>query len=175
MDVGHRSRILILSGSRQAGKTTFCQRMLSQARQAGWQVAGVVCPARFEGGQKVGIEVVDVRSGERCLLASQLPGECTGPTVGPWTFSTQALEWGNGVLQRATPCDLLVVDELGPLEFDQGQGFTAGFEALRSQLFRLALVVIRPECLPQAQECWPRAEVISVEDAYKIGDHFTTR
>jgi nucleoside-triphosphatase THEP1 len=43
--------------------------------------------------------------------------------------------------------DVLVIDELGPLEFDLQTGWTASFEVLRRKRYRLALIVIRPECL----------------------------
>ena len=42
------------------------------------------------------------------------------------------------------PCDLLVIDEIGPLELEMGQGLTNALDALRQADYRLALVSIRP-------------------------------
>jgi len=41
----------------------------------------------------------------------------------------------------------LVIDELGYLEFELKTGWTASFEVLHSKKYRLAMVVIRPECI----------------------------
>jgi len=54
---------------------------------------------------------------------------------------------GNQAIAAAPPCDLLVVDELGPLEFEQNIGWRATFEILEGQKYKLAIVVIRPECI----------------------------
>lgn len=141
------SKIVVLTGGRGAGKTTTCRRRVEAARLADWDAGGVISPARFEGGGKTGIWAEDLRTGERRLLASRVSGELTGHRLGPWTFDLQALEWGNQVITAAPPCDLLVIDELGPLEFNQNMGWDASFEVLRSQNYALAIVVIRPECI----------------------------
>jgi nucleoside-triphosphatase THEP1 len=54
-------------------------------------------------------------------------------------------------LARATPCHLLVVDELGPLEIEREEGLLKAFDVLRRGDFALALVVIRPELVVKAQ------------------------
>ncbi|MEW5869588.1 MAG: nucleoside-triphosphatase [Chloroflexota bacterium] len=175
MDVkraGPVGQLWLITGERGAGKTLLCQRQAAQARLSGLDVAGVLSPGVFEAGEKIAIQVEDVRSGERRLLASRaapLEGRCSlnqspNPTRSSfdlgWSFDLQALEWGNTVLQQATPCDVLIVDELGPLEFLQGQGWQAGLHAISGGAYRLALVVVRPSLLSQAQQRWPAAGVI---------------
>ncbi len=168
-------KIQVISGWRGAGKTTLCRRLVETARSAGWDVAGVLSPARFESGQKTGIEVEHLRHGKRRLLASRLPGELHGFTLGSWTFDGEALEWGNRAIADAAPCDLLVLDELGPLEFEQARGWTAAFQSLDSGQFALALVVIRPECLDAFRLRWPEAESVDVtapEEVGRLARHF---
>lgn len=70
---------------------------------------------------------------------------------GRFRFDPRTLAWGNEALRRATPCQLLVVDELGPLEVERQEGWTSAFDVLNKADFRLALVVVRPECLVRAQ------------------------
>ena len=60
---------------------------------------------------------------------------------------TRHLIWGNHVLSNSTPCDLLVVDELGPLEIDRGTGWQAGLAAVDSKEYAVAVVVVRAELL----------------------------
>jgi hypothetical protein len=67
------------------------------------------------------------------------------------------------MLKGAIPCDLLIVDELGPLEFDKGQGWLEGFRAVDSGRYRAALLTIRPSLLDRALQRWGKAEVIDLE------------
>ena len=107
------------------GKTTICQAVADLARRRGYRPGGVITPALHNSdGAKVGFEAADVGSGERWPLArtDQEPG---GPRVGPYSFDPAALARALRVLRRAATagCDLLMVDEIGPLELEQGKGF----------------------------------------------------
>jgi len=142
-----QGKILVITGGREAGKTTYCQQAVEKYLQAGFSVSGLLSPARFDGGEKNGIFVLDLDSRETRLAASSVPGEIEGLGLGNWVFDSKVLEWGNLCLKRVVATDVLVIDELGPLEFELHRGWTAGFDVLRDQRYRLALVVIRPECL----------------------------
>jgi hypothetical protein len=162
--------LILVTGAIGAGKTAFCLAAVAWARARGWQAAGLVSPPVFENGVKIGIDVEDVSSGERRRLARRRVGEVEAAiaTTG-WVFDPEALQWGNQVLENALPCDLLVVDELGPLEFERGQGWLAGLAALDSRRYRLGLASIRPELLNRARQRWPDAgveEIRSLESAF---------
>ncbi len=141
-----RPEILVLSGESGCGKTILCTQVARLAGAAGLDVAGLLSPARLVGGRKVGIDVQDVRTGRRRPLAEARAGSDpgAGPGTGGWRFDPEGLAWGAGLLGRATPCDVLIVDELGPLELLRGQGWQVGLDVLRAGGYRLALVVIRP-------------------------------
>ena len=159
-----RGTLLILTGARGAGKSAFCERLAETARSEGRTVAGLLSRAVLAGGRKTGIEAEDLRSGKRRTLATETAREPSPP--GPrWDFDEGALVWADGILTASVPCDLLIVDELGPLEFDRGRGWQAGFAALDSGEYALAVVVIRPELLARARERWPGAETLDVSVA----------
>jgi len=152
----------IISGERGCGKTSFCRNLFERARDAGWDVAGFLSLPRCEDNIQTGIEILDLRQGVTRLLASRRPDELAGFRYCGWTFSEAALAWGNEVFRRTTPCDLLIVDEAGPLEFEAGTGMTECFRALQSGSYRLAVAVVRPSCLQRMQKTWPECETITI-------------
>lgn len=163
-----KAEIWIITGTRGAGKTTLCQRLVNSARQAGWQVSGLLSPALVEEGAKTGILVQDLRSGEQRRLASVNHGQAAQLATTGWVFDPDSMTWGQSVFESACPTDLLMVDELGPLEMLRGQGWTAALQALDEGKFRLALVIIRPELLEKAQSRWQVNRIITVDNVQQV-------
>jgi nucleoside-triphosphatase THEP1 len=111
-----------------------------------------------QGPEARGIEsrfVVDLSTGERfpfgsrgapCAAASAANGSAatTDEALPGWQLDAEAWARGNRILLASTPCDLLIVDELGPLELRAGRGWIEAFTALGSLDYRAALVVCRP-------------------------------
>lgn len=143
-----------MTGPRGVGKSTLCLRTVAQAREMGHSCAGLLT-LREDGEQRA---VVDVRTGLRRRLT--LPGP-PGVPVGRFFFDPEVLAWGAEALAKSTPCDLLVVDELGPLEL-AGGGWAVGLDVLRSGDFRLGLAVVRPELLAEFQARLPGAQRVEV-------------
>ena len=55
------------------------------------------------------------------------------------------------MLSQAESCDLLVIDEVGPLEVERGKGWVSAFDVLRAGDYVLALLVVRLELIAQAR------------------------
>jgi len=171
-------RLFLITGERGAGKTTFCRVFIDRLRErsaANLDVAGIVSAGVWEGNRKVGIDAVAVRSGERRCLAIIRRGGSAGPGTQSWVFQPETVAWANRLLAQAVPCDVLVVDELGPLEWLQGQGFMAGIEAVSSGHYRHALAVVRAGLLDHAMPHWPQAKVIwvdSISQARALARHW---
>ncbi|MHC1740491.1 MAG: nucleoside-triphosphatase [Anaerolineaceae bacterium] len=163
--------LFILSGPREVGKTTLIQRMLEQLHFINMTTTGVISPAVYENNIKTGIDIMDVRSGMKKRLADRRKGEIEGVLTERWKFFPEALTWGNNVLAESTPCDLMVVDELGPIELERGQGLQNGISEITRGKYLAAVVVIRPELLENALRLWPHAKLFTIS---KKGDPATS-
>ena len=157
-----KPRMILVSGPRGAGKTTLLQKTLAALAPRNLDVSGILSRPVVEQGIKVAIDGQDLRTRQVRRLAELNPGRAGQLDTRQWSFDPQAMRWADDVLARACPCDLLVVDELGVLEFERGLGWQSGLRALDEGPYRLALAVIRPELLTAAQVRWPAAEVEKV-------------
>jgi len=158
-----------LTGERGAGKTTFCRALAKLAHIIGWDVAGLLSPAVFENGLKTGILTEDLRTGESHRLASVSRQSPEDIPLGKWYFDPQTLAWGNYVLASSPPCELLIIDELGPLELTYQMGWQAALEILRRGGYQVALVVVRPELLAAACRLLDFSEIIPIGPTHTTG------
>ena len=155
--------IILLTGSLSSGKTSFCLDLAQLAKKKGLDVAGIISPAVFTESQKTAIDALDLRLWERKRLADLRTSEKVDLGTKRWSFHPSAVQWGNQVIADAVPCDLLIIDELGPLEFDRSEGWVEGFSAVESREYQLAVVVIRPSLLNSAREGWDISREINLD------------
>jgi len=154
----------IISGPRGSGKTFLCSAIAGQSRNLGYKVGGLLSPAVLKNGRKIGIDLVDLATTERRRMAIRRRSVDGGILVGSWSIDPNTIEWGNSVLHNLDGCELIILDELGPLEFKEDAGFQEGFHLLDSHGYQKALVVVRLEYLAIAQARWPNALVYNLEE-----------
>ncbi|MGD8585824.1 MAG: nucleoside-triphosphatase [Chloroflexota bacterium] len=152
---GHSSQLILLSGPSGAGKSTWCLQLAEEAVSLDFVVAGLISPAVFENGFKIGINLVDQANGERRRLAVRSGKAEDGFKTEQWVLDPAALAWGNQILQAIPACDILILDELGPLEMEQGRGLVAGLDLIKRRHIPLIVAVVRPRLLPAARQRWP--------------------
>ena len=161
----------IVTGERGAGKTTFVLDCAHRATDAGWRVGGVVAPVVWHDGRRIGYDLVDLRSGTRCVLARTEKRRGCQTNIGPYWFDDDAIERGNAAISTAVTdgLEFIAVDEVGPLEF-AGQGWAPGFqEALFIGTPAQTLVVaVRPSLVSELpvrfpSGDWEKARQIPVE------------
>ncbi len=156
---------ILLTGRQGAGKTTACWKALPGLRSIGVRLAGFVAPPLLNGtGNKTGIEMLDLSTGVHQTFAKVIqPGET--PTVGVYRMSAEATEWARRVMAAALLADIdwLVIDEIGPLELYQDEGFAFALEPL-SDPVRVpnALVIVREGLVAELAERLGRTDVVVV-------------
>lgn len=158
--------LALVTGESGAGKTTWCLELARQARRLNLAAVGLISPAVFQDGVKVGIDLLEVKTGEKRRLATKKgsPASSLAPETVTlaWNFDPAGLAWGNAILAGLAPAELLILDELGPLEILDDRGLTAGLRLVDERQYRLACVVIRPRLLPAALERWPWGEALEI-------------
>jgi iron complex transport system ATP-binding protein len=156
-------QLILVTGLSGAGKTTWCSQVAEAAFAQGLTVAGILSPGIFSGDRKTGIGVRDLYSGEQRQLAKLRTNGKAELATPRWTFDPEVLEWANQILGNSPPTDLLIIDELGPLEFLRGEGLISGLDRIDAGQYRVACVVVRSSLLPKALQRWPQAQVVSGE------------
>jgi len=125
-----------LTGSPGIGKSTLVQRTLELY---GGRAGGVLAREVKVEGRRVGFELLDLSSKERGILAWEI-GE--GPRVGRYRVNMRDLEEiGARAVENALGCDLIVVDEVGPMELLSQRFVDAVLLAVSSQ--KPMLVVLK--------------------------------
>jgi nucleoside-triphosphatase THEP1 len=155
-------RLILITGPSGSGKTRWCLEFVKLSKASGYNPIGLVSPAVFKDNLKVGIDLINLVSDEQRHLALRRAETGEGQFPAHWNLNPEVLEWGNGILGQLNSCDLIILDELGPLELDHGGGLTNGIELVSLRRYRLACVVIRPSLVGTAWSLWPWAEIFHI-------------
>lgn len=158
-----QAALLVITGEIGAGKTTWCRELAAQVRSAGFQVAGLLSPGVVEEGRKIAIDLLDLATGEQRRLAKRTAAPDPLSPTPNWQFHAATLAWGDTVLQAIDTCDLLVIDELGPLELRHNRGWQSALPLLQRGKYRAACVVVRPLLVPTFLTIQPATQVIHLE------------
>ncbi|MFW5974633.1 MAG: nucleoside-triphosphatase [Bacteroidota bacterium] len=155
-----RPDIFILTGDVDEGKTTTARKITSLLKVGGYQVAGFFSAKLQEGANKHSYAVEEISSGRQVLLCS--PQADTGPVrTGRFYFSEEGLSFGRNILLQAAeqPPDLIVVDELGPLELND-KGWTPALEQVLNQSSIPQLWIVREKLVNIIMRKWHIGNVI---------------
>jgi len=154
--------LLIITGKRNIGKTNACIKLVNYFKTRNLQISGIISLGLYENGRKVGILAKDIRTGEKKKLAVYYQGWDEEEPGRIWKFDDETLIWGNRVLAESIPTDILIIDELGYLEFEKDQGWIEGFNAIDEGKYLIAFIVVRNELLPIAKKKWERAKIFNI-------------
>jgi hypothetical protein len=190
-----KGAVYVLTGERGSGKTLVCTELVAAARARGLDVAGIL--TGLSGLEPDGPrQVIDIRSGSSRLFGAQTANDEAGATsrgrrprsaagngagratagtssdllTPGWEYEAEVFAWADEVLSRATPCDLLIVDELGPLELLGGRGWVGALSVLRAGDFVAALVVCRPGLLDELEASLDRPPAHLFEAVLETSD-----
>ena len=111
-----KKRLLLLTGSPGVGKTTVLLRVVECLKAKGYSVGGMVSREVRSDRTRVGFEILDLGSGSRGWLAHV--NQKSGPSVGKYRVNLEDLDniGANAIVSAAENFDIVVIDEIGPME-----------------------------------------------------------
>ncbi len=133
--------IIIVTGKINSGKSTVALQIIDSFNKKGLTTAGITTKAEYNGGIKSRYYTVDLKSGERYLLASEDPMD-TDLFFGRFYFSVEAFEKASDILQRSMDADVILIDEIGPLEYSE-KGYYKDLCLLTNEFAGILILVIR--------------------------------
>jgi nucleoside-triphosphatase len=158
-------RLLVVSES-GSGKTSWCKQYINRRRESGSSVGGILSPAIEKQGQRVGSNAIDLLTGQEIPFArlSRYRSFKGGEKVGDYTISREGILFACGAIKRAVEsrCNLVVIDEVGPLELS-GNGLMPAVElALASPVN--VLIVVRSSLKEALGRRFPEYEFVVLAD-----------
>jgi nucleoside-triphosphatase len=134
------TRILLLTGNPGVGKTTVLTKTVDALRAEGCTVGGMISREVREGGARVGFEIMDLTSGRRGWLAHV--NQKSGPQVSRYRVNIEDLSGigAEAILVAVKNCDVVAVDEIGPMELFSEKFKEATRKALESGKLVVAVV-----------------------------------
>jgi len=147
------SPVILFVGPVGGGKTTTLAHLVSEWRKLGKDVRGLLAHRVFEEGSFIGYDLEVIGEKKRSVLARK---EGTGiEETGPFVFFEEALARGRQALRDAAKADVVIVDEVGPLEL-RGGGWAAEVEKLLRDSEAMVVLVVRENLREQTTQ-WLRA------------------
>ncbi len=135
-----QKRVLLLTGASGVGKTTVLIKTVEALRARGVSVGGMISREAREGNMRVGFEIIDLTSGKHGWLAHM--NQRGGPQVGKYHVNLQDLEniGAKAIMDAVEKCDVVAIDEIGPMELYSQKFKQAVKQALTSGKLVLAVV-----------------------------------
>jgi len=124
-------RLIFITGRPGIGKTSVLLRVVDALKTRGYSIGGMVSREVREGGVRVGFEIVDFETGQKGWLAHV--NQPTGPQVSKYRVNLNDLNaiGASSILNAVANADVVVVDEIGPMEL-----FLPAFKEAVSQAMR---------------------------------------
>jgi len=135
-------KLYIIIGERHNGKTTHAMKLAEEFKHNGWPVCGILSPGTMKDGKRHSIDIVNVATGERRILASRGGlAESICMSYGGFDFSEESLKYARRILCEHNSGGIVFIDEIGPIELSGGGYASELKELLKSDAAALFIIV----------------------------------
>ena len=146
-------KIIIITGERSEGKTTFLKNIISIFKAEEQGIQGFLSLAIFENETKIGYNLLNISDNKEMKFISE--NESQGMIkFRKYYFSNDAIAYGNNILMSySNTNDILIIDEIGPWELEGG-GWFEGINMLTKFSRYKMIWVVRKEILDDVIKKW---------------------
>jgi len=135
--------VFLLTGKPGVGKTTVLIEAVRIMKERGCCVGGMISQEVRENNLRVGFKILDLNSGKSGWLAkvNQKSGP-QGPQIGKHRVNIEGLDiiGARAIVDAMANCDIIVIDEIGPMELFSEKFKEAARKALESRKPVIAVV-----------------------------------
>ncbi len=136
---------IAITGAPGSGKSTVCRNVL---QQLACTYGGMTSADIRDRGERIGFEIRDIATGKQGILAHR---KGTGPRVGSYHVNLDDLNGiGVAAIRNAMSSELVVIDEIAPMEFKSPEFIKAAMDVLDSDK-NMLVVLHRKSAHPVAE------------------------
>jgi nucleoside-triphosphatase THEP1 len=143
--------LFVITGNAHEGKTTFARQVAVNLTNSGFNVTGFLAPGKFEQDIRISFELENLKNNERILLCNRVERK-EWAKFGPFYFDPEAINYGNQLIQTASSCEILFVDEVGKLELVQKKGWYPGIKSSVLNPRLIQVWIVRKDYIPLLYE-----------------------
>jgi nucleoside-triphosphatase THEP1 len=130
---------VVLTGPVHSGKTSLLKKIVHELEASGMNIEGFLSIAVQQNREFTGYDLFSIRE-KMTLPFLRKTGQKEWMRVGPYFFLPKGLREANRIILNPEPKDVLIVDEIGPLEL-AGQGLWPAFtQAVQDSRFSILCV-----------------------------------
>lgn len=151
--------IFVLTGPVHSGKTSFLKRLVDELKEKNLKIDGFLSGVVLKDQEQeiLGYDLFDIKE-ESCLPFIRKEGEEAWERVGSYFFIPEALNHAKALILQSQEGDVLVVDEVGPLEM-AGKGLWPAIEKALSSPPKVIIFVVRERILKDFLALVSRKEI----------------
>jgi nucleoside-triphosphatase THEP1 len=146
--------IFIVTGDRTSGKTSLLAALTEEFRQRQRSVGGILSPVVQMDSIRTGYDVINIQTGERVPLCRNEP-DGIGVKIGEWIFRNDGIQFGRTALDPPSliACDLVIIDEVGPLELEN-KVWATSLDRLIGSFPCPIILAVREHLIERVQDRW---------------------
>ncbi len=155
-----RKPVFILTGRINQGKTSLTRQIVSQLKEEGFSLKGFLTLGNTNNSRRNAYSIKDIETGEQTPLCSTHPGKQKS-NYGRFYFEEKGFQEGCRIIEQsmAEPTDLIVIDELGPMEIND-RGWAPAIEKVVESNSSAQFWVVREKLIKPMIRKWNVGDII---------------